>query len=110
MGRKHYTSEEKLAAVKLYIQYDFSPSAVIYQLGYLSRNRLYGFCFVSSSILSIYELPFITTGKGHHSAAFAPDRLSGIRIRKRNTGFAAECFIFRLRASAIPRFPQIPSE
>ena len=41
MGRKYYTSEEKLAAVKLYIQYDFSPSAVIYQLGYPSRNRLY---------------------------------------------------------------------
>ena len=34
MGRKYYTSEEKLAAVKLYIKYDFSPSAVIYELGY----------------------------------------------------------------------------
>lgn len=41
MGRKYYTSEEKLAAVKLYIKYDFSPSAVIYELGYPSRNRLY---------------------------------------------------------------------
>lgn len=37
---KHYTPEEKMAAVKLYIQYDRSPSAVICQLGYPSRNRL----------------------------------------------------------------------
>ena len=40
VAMKHYTPEEKMAAVKLYIQYDYSPSAVIYQLGYPSRGRL----------------------------------------------------------------------
>ena len=37
----HYTKEEKLIAIQLYIQYDKSPSAVIYELGYPSKNRLY---------------------------------------------------------------------
>ena len=41
MGKKYYTPEQKMAAVKLYIQYDFSPSAVIYQLGYL-QGEIYG--------------------------------------------------------------------
>ena len=40
MKKKHYTPKEKMEAIKLYIQYDFSPSAVIYELGYPSRNRL----------------------------------------------------------------------
>lgn len=35
-----YTVEERLKAVKLYIQYDCSPSAVIRELGYPSRNRI----------------------------------------------------------------------
>lgn len=35
-----YSYEERMRAVQLYIQYDCSPSAVIYELGYPSRNRL----------------------------------------------------------------------
>lgn len=35
-----YTYEERMKAVMLYIQYDKSPSAVIYELGYPSRNML----------------------------------------------------------------------
>lgn len=40
MKRKHYSCEEKMKAVELYIKYDCSPSAVIYELGYPSRGRL----------------------------------------------------------------------
>ncbi len=35
-----YTYEERMKAVRLYIQYDSSPSAVIHELGYPSRNML----------------------------------------------------------------------
>lgn len=44
MGRKHSTSEEELSVVKLYIQYACSLVAVIYQIGYPSRNRLQSWC------------------------------------------------------------------
>ncbi len=37
-----YTHEERMKAVQLYIKYDCSPSAVIYELGYPSRNMLTG--------------------------------------------------------------------
>ncbi len=40
MGKRHYTFDERMAAVKLYIKYDNSPSAVIYELGYPSRGCL----------------------------------------------------------------------
>ncbi|NLX27103.1 MAG: IS3 family transposase [Lentisphaerae bacterium] len=35
-----YSYEDRMKAVQLYIQYDCCPSAVIYELGYPSRNRL----------------------------------------------------------------------
>ncbi len=35
-----YTYEERMKAVQLYIRYDCSPSAVIHELGYPSRNML----------------------------------------------------------------------
>lgn len=39
---KAFTNEEKLKAIKLYIQYDFSPGAVISELGYpAARSVLY---------------------------------------------------------------------
>lgn len=31
---RSFTNEEKLKAIELYIKYDFSPGAVIYELGY----------------------------------------------------------------------------
>jgi len=37
----HYTREEKLKAVQLYIQYGKSPTAVIYELGYPSKSCLF---------------------------------------------------------------------
>lgn len=37
----HYTNEEKLKTVQLYIKYDKSPAAVRYELGYPTRNCLY---------------------------------------------------------------------
>jgi len=40
MSGKKYSCEEKMTAVQLYIKYDLSPSAVIYELGYPSRNML----------------------------------------------------------------------
>ena len=38
---RHYTRDEKLKAVQLYIKYDKSPAAVRYELGYPTRNCLY---------------------------------------------------------------------
>jgi len=35
-----YSYEERMRAVQLYIKYYFSPSDVIYEIGYPSRNRL----------------------------------------------------------------------
>lgn len=35
---QHYTTEQKLKAVELYIQYNHSPMAVFYELGYPSRS------------------------------------------------------------------------
>ena len=35
-----YSYEERMRAVQLYIKYYFSPSDVIYEMGYPSRNRL----------------------------------------------------------------------
>lgn len=101
MGRKHYTSEEKLAAVKLYIQYDFSPSAVIYQLGYPSRNRLYGFCFVSSSILSIYELPFYYNRQGTLFCRIRPGQIIRNSHQKTKYRFCSRMFLFS--GFALPR-------
>lgn len=72
MGRKYYTSEEKLAAVKLYIQYDFSPSAVIYQLGYPSRNRL-------RSWYEEYKETGKFTIKGNHSKYTAEQRKAAVQ-------------------------------
>ena len=40
MAKKNYTYEERMAAVRLYIKYDLNYSAVYYELGYPSRNRL----------------------------------------------------------------------
>jgi transposase-like protein len=31
---QHYTNEQKLKAVELYIQYEYSPTAVFYELGH----------------------------------------------------------------------------
>jgi transposase-like protein len=78
MGRKYYTSEEKLAAVKLYIKYDFSPSAVIYELGYPSRNRLY-------SWYKEYKETGKFTIKGNHTKFFE-DYLSYIFLKKEESG------------------------
>ena len=36
-----YTLEEKKKAVDLFIKYDLSPAAVIHELGYPSKGRLY---------------------------------------------------------------------
>ena len=35
-----YTYEQKMKAIELFIQYDLSPSAVIHELGYPSRNQI----------------------------------------------------------------------
>jgi transposase-like protein len=72
MGRKYYTSEEKPAAVKLYIKYDFSPSAVIYELGYPSRNRLY-------SWYKEYKETGKFTIKGNHTKYTAEQRKAAVQ-------------------------------
>lgn len=36
-----YTLEERKKAVDLFIKYDLSPAAVIHELGYPSKGRLY---------------------------------------------------------------------
>ena len=37
-----FTNEEKLKAIELYIKYDFSPGAVMYELGYpTARSMIY---------------------------------------------------------------------
>ena len=35
-----YTYEQKKKAIELFIKYDLSPSAVIHELGYPSRNQI----------------------------------------------------------------------
>ena len=40
MKKKNYSYDERMKAVQLFIKYDLSPSAVIHELGYPSRNRL----------------------------------------------------------------------
>ena len=49
-----YTYEEKKEAVDLFIKYDLSPAAVIHELGYPSKNRLYQWYqeYISTGTLS----------------------------------------------------------
>ena len=72
MGKRNYTPEQKMAAVKLYIQYDFSPSAVIYQLGYPSRNRLY-------SWYKEYKETGKFSVKGNHTKYTAEQRKAAVQ-------------------------------
>ena len=49
-----YTYEEKKKSVDLFIKYDLSPAAVIHELGYPSKNRLYQWYqeYISTGTLS----------------------------------------------------------